>query len=987
MELLKTLLLLLGLSIAYAAPPRFDPDQANELVEALKNVKENLRANIQIGPLLTCSDADGDPIRIRIDIGSTYVQISFFGVVSLRNTLDRESPDIQKEENRRKITFICEELGTSDPQQDLIEAFLVINDVNDNAPTFKKINDDAYYTIVPENTAPGTMIYDAITVTDADGSDNNIIEADCVDECDLFEVRSVQTNVGGQYIFKIYTKGSVRGKTAYTMKISAHDVPRTGEKSLNSTETHKVVIAIQDIQDLPPAFALLPLNFYMSENHQILTPLSKNVGAFDQDKGDPNDIEFALFAHPDDPNTFNQEYFYLGPTRTEEIGPDNVTLAPLILNKPVDRELINDTGKILKLRIMAMEKVPADKVNDPNRVGNPMNATETIQITVLDINDEKPTFDRARYEIDFPEREGESAELEKWHQISNNIRITVRDKDGQGYNEFEVSISQGNGDNNFKLNRNTGAGTQDFTISAYGAVLDYEVPSNRERRLVLRAEDKNNPAFTSTAEVIFRLTDMNDNLPKFTQESYTFSLNEGDYGNTLYEVGRIQATDADSGNLGTIVKYQFDTPQDKFIIDDDGIIYATGLIDYDSDSASYAMTVTAFDGGVGANQKRNSVILQIIINNVADVGPRFLQSTYVTFVTEDEVILRPPIRVQAEDPEGLGTITYRVNNTVPALPGYFAIPNPSNGELVLTQKIDYKQTKTANTSGTIVVKVQACTTGASVQLCADTSVIVTVTDLNNFPPVFRPSNRYTVNISELANPGDLVIRVSTTDADAETDPDGDNAKVRYQIGAGSRDDFQIGPESGEIIVSNNPNLDTDAYDRYELTVIARDRGNPTKSATATVTINILDANNKDPYFTESTYFFNVKDDVAVNTDINRVIANDPDQAHQIEYSLDFSNLFIEVKGEVRTSSEATLTARNALKIDPISGMLKTASLLDRANYEVINFAVKAEDINIDKTKQAVQTATASVILTILGSDDTRPYFIASGWSRQCPLLN
>lgn len=55
----------------------------------------------------------------------------------------------------------------------------------------------------------------------------------------------------------------------------------------------------------------------------------------------------------------------------------------------------------------------------------------------------------------------------------------------QGYNEFEVSISQGNGDNNFKLNRNTGAGTQDFTISAYGAVLDYEVPSNRERRLVV----------------------------------------------------------------------------------------------------------------------------------------------------------------------------------------------------------------------------------------------------------------------------------------------------------------------------------------------------------------------------------------------------------------------------------------------------------------------------------------------------------------------
>lgn len=53
-------------------------------------------------------------------------------------------------------------------------------------------------------------------------------------------------------------------------------------------------------------------------------------------------------------------------------------------------------------------------------------------------------------------------------------------------------------------------------------------------------------------------------------------------------------------------------------------------------------------------------------------------------------------------------------------------------------------------------------------------------------------------------------------------------------------------------------------------------------------------------------------------------------------------------------------------------MLKTASLLDRANYEVINFAVKAEDINIDKTKQAVQTATGIELQAHLSSNvDTK----------------
>ena len=59
--------------------------------------------------------------------------------------------------------------------------------------------------------------------------------------------------------------------------------------------------------------------------------------------------------------------------------------------------------------------------------------------------------------------------------------------------------------------------------------------------------------------------------------------------------------------------------------------------------------------------------------------------------------------LQAEDLEGIGEITYSIKSTTPSLPGYFQIPNPRDGRLILTRTIDFKQTIVSgpvqNTSG------------------------------------------------------------------------------------------------------------------------------------------------------------------------------------------------------------------------------------------------------------------------------------------------
>lgn len=47
-------------------------------------------------------------------------------------------------------------------------------------------------------------------------------------------------------------------------------------------------------------------------------------------------------------------------------------------------------------------------------------------------------------------------------------------------------------------------------------------------------------------------------------------------------------------------------------------------------------------------------------------------------------------------------------------------------------------------------------------------------------------------------------------------------------------------------------LDYDKRNTYEIEVIAMDMGTPSLSGTATLTVNIMNSNDKDPYFTPAT---------------------------------------------------------------------------------------------------------------------------------------
>lgn len=71
--------------------------------------------------------------------------------------------------------------------------------------------------------------------------------------------------------------------------------------------------------------------------------------------------------------------------------------------------------------------------------------------------------------------------------------------------------------------------------------------------------------------------------------------------------------------------------------------------------------------------------------------------------------------------------------------------------------------------------------------------------------------------------------------------------------------------SGVITVSPDARLDLESGgEKYEVIVYAIDSGTPVReTATTTVTVNMIDVNNKPPMFNESTYLIYVSERAAI----------------------------------------------------------------------------------------------------------------------------
>jgi cadherin EGF LAG seven-pass G-type receptor 1 len=174
-----------------------------------------------------------------------------------------------------------------------------------------------------------------------------------------------------------------------------------------------------------------------------------------------------------------------------------------------------------------------------------------------------------------------------------------------------------------------------------------------------------------------------------------------------------------------------------------------------------------------------------------------------------------------------------------------------------------------------------------------TTLQVNVLDCNDHSPTFE-AEQFEASIREDATIGSTVITLRSTDLDS-----GKNAEIEYNIervlGGGmtsAEDDaqtFKIDSKSGAITTRSS--LDREKSEIYTIVVTANDMASPQserKTATATVVVKVLDANDNYPMFSERTYTVEVSEDQwGGNNVIAHISATDNDEGNnkEIRYAI------------------------------------------------------------------------------------------------------
>ncbi|XP_055955116.1 protocadherin Fat 4 [Patella vulgata] len=658
-------------------------------------------------------------------------------------------------------------------------------------------------------------------------------------------------------------------------------------QSSTQTATGQVIIRVTDVPDSSPYF---PQPFYKGE-------ISEAAGI-----SDPvmlNGRPLVLTAVDKD---LNPQLNYTIETGSGEFDINRTTGAVTLVAE-LDRENTSSYSFTVE-------------VNDGYFTSN-----TTVEITVTDVNDIDPVFDLAVYNISVFE-----------NATVNSLLLTVNATDKDTVDDGKIRYTLKNNALNFDINPFSG----EIRIVQ---VLDRE--NSSQFNLSVVAVDS--AGHNTTSQVIIEVLDINDNSPVFTQDIYQYTLQEGP--NSLNKSFNITATDRDineNSRLNFIISNNIDGSFEIQTVGNKGIITTikeldrekTGLLHLNG-RAVYSLDVLVEDSG--SPVLKGSCKVNISVNDINDNGPVFniTNNGYTGTVAEDSlsgtsVKLSPSLIVNDADygingEDGLeyfllpATAPFRVNSKTGEIQVFL-----SNGSsLDREKKSFYKLQLIVEDNG---------------GLNSSMKIFVTILDKNDEAPQFVQPE-YTFDVQEDAEPSTSVGIVSAFD----TDNDG-NSSVRYKLETNGEGRFFIDGLSGELKLAGG--LDREEKHQYNLIVIAEDQSG--FSGTASIHIDIQDANDNRPIFSQPYYNFVLVENT-VNITIGSVNATDLDIGvnQNIKYFINDTDKFA---------------------IDAF-GNLTVLQMFDRENMSTYKFTVFAEDQG-----NPAQLSSVQISVSITDVNDNSPVF-------------
>ncbi|XP_033743635.1 protocadherin-11 X-linked-like isoform X1 [Pecten maximus] len=254
-------------------------------------------------------------------------------------------------------------------------------------------------------------------------------------------------------------------------------------------------------------------------------------------------------------------------------------------------------------------------------------------------------------------------------------------------------------------------------------------------------------------------------------------------------------------------------------------------------------------------------------------------------------------------------LKYSILNTAEGFTTNFDL-EVNTGLLKLGKKLDREAL--CNSAVTCVLQLSIAV-ASSDKFITSIKVNVTVLDTNDHRPVFSRSS-ISVPISERSSVNLTFPIIGATDRDAVGL---NNSKILYDIYPNS-ETFGLklvssSQGSTDINLILKQTVDREKLDHYQIYVVATDRGIPPLSSSLTVDITVEDYNDNKPVFTQNRYNATVREDVAVDTVIEIVVASDLDAADngKVKYEFTFPQTLFklnEESGEISVIQQLTYSA-------------------------------------------------------------------------------
>ncbi|MEI6639368.1 MAG: cadherin domain-containing protein, partial [Chlorobium sp.] len=380
----------------------------------------------------------------------------------------------------------------------------------------------------------------------------------------------------------------------------------------------------------------------------------------------------------------------------------------------------------------------------------------------------------------------------------------------------------------FSIDSSTG---QISLTAAGAAAIDFE-SSTKSYALTVKASD-GLPAHDQTATVTVNLTNVNDNSPIWSVDNASSVSLAENAAASVISGAIVHATDAD----GNTVTYSLvNVPVNSSSAPLFSIDSATGqisltaagaaVIDYESSTKSYALTVKASDGLTAHDQ---AATVTVNLTNVNDNSPVLtVANASVSFPENASAGAMSGAVAHAIDADG-GTLTFSlVNPPTDGSDNPILAIDATTGQISLTAAgaavIDFEDT--ANNSGTLIVKVSDGLTAHD----QTATIALSLSNVNDNPPVF--TSGATGSVAENAAAISTVIYTAAT-------TDADNLAARtYTLGGTDAALLNIDASTGEVTLKAS--ADYEVKPSYSFDVLANDGANSTPQAVVVSVTNVND---------------------------------------------------------------------------------------------------------------------------------------------------